>query len=501
MVGITGHHIDRTTRLEDVSGLSKIGLSIVFAACLAALQFGIAGWFLSPGLDVGSRIAFVVITSLLGMSIVLIIDRNFIYAADTSPETGGFLTYFYLATRIFLILTISSLSSQFTLPLILQSELAIHVQDLKDERYDTAKERYTGKYEVKEKLETEQTLGKKVERLEKEINNLPKAIVYKQVAAQQCMTEYRKMINASIGPDLDENDVANLYARDKANCDRLEAVYKQAYQSYVTPKKTELASIEGSYKEIQKEVVQAKTALKTDLKRADDTNNQYLNVASSDVMWSLIKNNPGARSKYLMITLVQLVLELMPLLLKSLIGRSPLGIRIASNAQKLHHKYEESKHQYDLSGIEREAIKEKAKNEHIKGTLADQISIQEMKNRLAALKSSTRMNYFGMNGERTYTNVHTAWKSPLHSFRQEGFYSKEFSGVGSQSNQSESDSAKNSADISKSQDLDSSASANEKDAIHQTAGASNKETSTTKSSVTEVSEDATRWYNGRIYAV
>ena len=89
MVGITGHHIDRGTRPEDIGGLSKIGLSICFASLLAAMQFGIAGWYLSVGLDFESRVIFAALTALIGSLVVLIIDRNFIYAADTRADLGG----------------------------------------------------------------------------------------------------------------------------------------------------------------------------------------------------------------------------------------------------------------------------------------------------------------------------------------------------------------------------------------------------------------------------
>jgi len=63
MVGITGHHIEPDTRPGDVGGLSKIGLSICFASLLAAIQFGIAGWYLSEGLDTDSRYITAAVTA------------------------------------------------------------------------------------------------------------------------------------------------------------------------------------------------------------------------------------------------------------------------------------------------------------------------------------------------------------------------------------------------------------------------------------------------------
>lgn len=406
MVAITGHHIEPGTRPEDVGGLSKIGLSICFASLLAAIQFGIAGWFLSEGLDTESRYITAGVTAIIGSLVVLIIDRNFIYAADTRADVGGKLTYFYLAIRVFLIVSISSLSSQFILPLLLKSELAIHVQDLKDDRYDTAKQRYANKYEVKDKVESEQGISSQITKLKTEIANLPPALVRQKNAADQCRADYKRKISTSIGPDLDEEDIVNLYARDKIRCDGLEANYKEAYRAYLQPRQAALTTNEEAYQVAREEVTKAQTALKTDLNRTDENNQTYLNVASADVMWSLIRTNPGARMKYLMITLVQLVLELMPLLLKSLLGRSALGIRIAMRSQEMQHEYEETEHAYGLHTIHRTGKATKAKNEQSKLDLTDQIEIQKMKNELNTLKAQSRKTYFDFTPNPQYGTQH-----------------------------------------------------------------------------------------------
>ena len=394
MVGITGHHINGNTEPEDVGGLSKIGLSICFASLLAALQFGIAGWYLGESFGEDTRVVFAATTAIIGLFIVLIIDRNFIYAADTRADAGGVLSYIYLAIRVFLILAISSLSSQFTLPLLLKSELAIHVQDLKDERYDTAKNRYTNKYEVKEKIDSEQSINTQMAKLKAELANLPQPLVKQKLGAEQCMREYKKKMRASIGPDIDENEVADLYAGEKADCERQAVAYKVAYQDYLNPRKVQLAEAESTYAKAHKDATQAQTLMKTDLSRTDQNNQQFLNIASADVLWSLIQTNPGARMKYVMITLVQLVLELMPLLLKTLMGRSPLGIRVAMRVSHMQESYNNAEHGYELSAFERLDAATKAKNEQAKHDLADQIAIQEMKNQLMGLKVNTRNKFF-----------------------------------------------------------------------------------------------------------
>jgi hypothetical protein len=394
MVGITGHHVDFNTRPEDIGGLSKIGLSICFASFLAALQFGIAGWFLAGDLDPIVRALVSLTTGLIGALVVLLIDRSFIYASDTRADSVGKLGYFYIAIRIFLILAIGSLSSQFVLPLLLKSELAIHIQDLKDNRYQAAKDRYLEKYNVQEKVSNEQSIRTSISKIRAELDNPPQSLVRQKLEAENCLLDYKRKINSAIGPDVEFNEVANLFSADKAACDRLSIIYKEAYQGYFNPRKVLLTINQDAYGKAQEDANSAQAFMTTDLKHADETNQQFINMSSADVLWDLIKTNPGARSKYLLITTVQLVLELMPLLLKSLLGRSPLGIRVAMRMNALQEEYSDVELQYQLNSIERVTKVTNAQNKQRITALDEEIIIQEKKNQLTSLKVDVRHKIF-----------------------------------------------------------------------------------------------------------
>jgi hypothetical protein len=417
MVGITGHHLDSNTQPQEIGGLSKIGLSICFASMLAAIQFGIAGWYLASSLDPDSRLILASSLGFIGACVVLIIDRNFIYAADTSIQSKGHLTYVYLAIRIFLILVISSLSSQFTLPLLLKSELEIHVQDLRDERYDTAKDRYNNKYDLPEKIQNERELSKQITQLKSSLTNLPQGLVHQKLATEQCFREYKKKSNAAIGPDVDDEEVANLYAREKIQCEQMELAYKEAYKLYITPRQAELALKNETYKHVVSDAAQAQSSFKGDLQRAEENNNHFLNASSSDVLWSLIRNNPGARTKYLMLTLAQLVLELMPLLLKSLLGRSPLGTRIAMQNQALADELDASSHESQLDKLARIGQLQRSQSDIDIESLHSQISMQKLKNEISHLKDEARTSRFsfGFVGPRAQNRAHSEQKPRHHT--------------------------------------------------------------------------------------
>jgi hypothetical protein len=334
LVFLTGHRIAANAPVEEVGSLSKIGAAIAFASFLAALQFGIAGWFLAMDLHTALRVTMALTFAAIGAAIVLVLDRNFIFLADTRYETDKKLTYVYLGIRIFLITVIGSLSSQFTMPLFLKSELAIHAQDMKEGRYSDAKARYQEKYELSDKTTAVSNLEQRSNQLRKELQNLTPEIVRQRNASSQCFQEYRRKTSTIFAPDLDEGEILQLYAKDKRECERLEGVYRQSYRSYTAPREAELASVGEAIPQAMGAVEGAKKDIAANLAKTSQIDEAYINVASADVLSSLITHSPGVFFKYALITLLQLCLELMPILLKLQAGQSALGHRAALAAHK-----------------------------------------------------------------------------------------------------------------------------------------------------------------------
>jgi ABC-type multidrug transport system fused ATPase/permease subunit len=332
LVFLTGHRLSPDTPIKEIGSLTKIGSAIAFASFLAAIQFGIAGWFLSAGQPLVLRLIMTIVCSFVGSMIVLVLDRNFIYLADTRYETEKNISYFYLGIRVFLITVIGSLSSQFTMPLLLKSELEIHAQDLKDGRYTQSKEFYQQKYELADKSKALETLDQRIVRLKKELQSPPQEITRKRAAAEKCIQDYRQQVRNTFAPDLDESEIVQLYTKDKQECDRLEAVYRNAYHAYVTPREAELTKAGEDITQAQVAVETAKASITTDLTKTSAIHEAFINVGSADVLWSLITNNGGAFMKYLLLSLLQLCLELMPIFLKIQAGQSQMGHRIALKA-------------------------------------------------------------------------------------------------------------------------------------------------------------------------
>lgn len=404
LVFLTGHRISANTSAEEVGSLSKIGAAIAFASFLAALQFGIAGWFLAMDLNIFLQILMALVFGVIGAGIVLVLDRNFIYLADTRYETDKKLTYVYLGIRIFLITVIGSLSSQFTMPLFLKSELAIHAQDMKDGRFTEAKERYQEKYELADKTAGLTTLEDKTAKLRKEITSLTPELVRQRGLVGQCFADYNKKTKTTFAPDLDEHEIISLYAKDKRECERIDGIYRENYHNYVGPKEAELAQMGAAITQAQSDIDTAKKDIAQDLDKATKVNEAYINVASADVLSSLVRNNPGAFMKYALITLLQLCLELMPILLKLQAGQSPLGHRMAifayenrtrsldqvnqSNARRLDSEDQIAlaKHEHALLDKERYAKRQEYDSLVVKQKLTQDLENERLRQELEELK-------------------------------------------------------------------------------------------------------------------
>jgi hypothetical protein len=404
LVFLTGHRVSARTTAEEVGSLSKIGAAIAFASFLAALQFGIAGWFLAMDLHILLQIVMALVFALIGALIVLVLDRNFIYLADTRYETDKKLTYVYLGIRIFLITVIGSLSSQFTMPLFLKSELAIHAQDMKDGRFTEAKERYQEKYELADKTSGLTSLEAKTSKLHKEISTLTPELVKQRGLVGQCFADYTKKTKTTFAPDLDEHEIISLYAKDKRECERIDGIYRENYRNYVAPKEAELAQMGVAITQAQSDIDTAKKDIAQDLEKATVINEAYINVASADVLSSLVRNNPGAFIKYALITLLQLCLELMPILLKLQAGQSPLGHRMAifayenktgsldqvnqSNAKRLDSEDQIAlaRHEHALVDKERFATRQEYDSMVVKQKLTQDLENEKLRQELEELK-------------------------------------------------------------------------------------------------------------------
>jgi len=82
LVFLTGHRLSSNTPAGEVGSLTKIGAAIAFASILAAIQFGIAGWFLAMNLYWPLQLMMALVCASIGALIVLVLCATLRTAAS-----------------------------------------------------------------------------------------------------------------------------------------------------------------------------------------------------------------------------------------------------------------------------------------------------------------------------------------------------------------------------------------------------------------------------------
>jgi hypothetical protein len=215
------------------------------------------------------------------------------------------------------------------MPLLLKSELSIHAQDLKNDRLREVKEIFQAKYDLSDKISSLEGLQKRTQALKNELATLTPDLIRQRFQVTQCYTNYDKKIKASLANGSDESLTINLLLKDKQQCERLDALYRQELRAYSAPKEEELVQLKASIIKMQDDISGARKSIEFEVIKSSEIDEIYINIVSADVLSSLIRTKPGALLKYVLLTLLQLFLELMPILLKLQAGQSPLGRKMA----------------------------------------------------------------------------------------------------------------------------------------------------------------------------
>src|SRR5262249_7278068 len=119
-------------RDEDREPIAKLGGAVLLAAAIAAANWGIAGFAYAEGLSDDFRMVAAALACLVGIAIVMVIDRTGLFYFDIMDRRPTIVTL-WIALRIALILAISSLTAKVVVPALLRSELQVHALHLQEQ--------------------------------------------------------------------------------------------------------------------------------------------------------------------------------------------------------------------------------------------------------------------------------------------------------------------------------------------------------------------------------
>lgn len=316
---------------EDLEPITKIGATVLFAAGVAALNWGIATWTFAASAPTQARFAISAIAVLMGVGMVLVFDRTFIYFTDTAEDQGSLKQIIYAAFRVLVILAVGSFTAQAVMPLILGNELRTHALHMVENAEKARTLELGERYGVAEKEAALKSAEEGVEKLRQAATTLPPDIQFRLKRAHECWTEHRERRSALRSAGYSASEARDKLAGKAAQCARASQSANAEREAYFARARFQLDHGVTRQQAVETDLSETNNALKGRIEHAREIESANVNELSSTVLWDLISHDPGALMKWGAFNLVILIFELLPLFQKFQSGSSNIGRRRATN--------------------------------------------------------------------------------------------------------------------------------------------------------------------------
>lgn len=343
---------------DDREAIAKIGGSVLFAALFATISWGLAGWMYGEGMDRRVQVGVAALAAAIGASVVALLDRCYIFFSDTFLDGGRIKVAIYGLVRAGMVCIISGFTSQTLMPFLFSDELRVQALHMA-ENLERARLGDLGlRYKVAEKEAAQKSATKAVETLRRAVANLPSDIQSKITMAEQCWVDYRS--ERSTLPDRENSFEARQRLSAKASqCSERASQANAERDSYLARTRAQLAQALRDEQVREKDHRGAVDLIESRVHRAALIETQGLNPRNSTVLQQLLNNNPTVKWKWLSLTALISLFELLPLLLKFQAGQSNIGRRIATDRAlrrlELSTRLQQRQHDFAISSTVSEA--------------------------------------------------------------------------------------------------------------------------------------------------
>lgn len=346
---------------EDHEPILKFGLAVLLSALISAFNWSMGTWALTDGVSLYYRILITLCLGFFGFVLVASLDSSFLYFADSS-DAPWFKKICYGIARVLIILLVSAITSQAIIPLLLGSELQVHALHMAEESEKSRRGELETQLQVVSKQETANKMMRDVEKLEKMMETIPEDIKRRIDSAKQNWNRYYQNKNRLIASGHTVSQAKASLAEQAARCTRLEKEANENKEAYLQNLRNQLKeAMDAKNRAIYKlaetdEIVSMKTS------QARIIEETAFNPLSATVLTSLIARDKGVLFKYLLISGFFLVLELLPLILKVIVGRTSIGEKIVIerkiNRMRLQSRYFEADNEFKIAHSVGEAASE-----------------------------------------------------------------------------------------------------------------------------------------------
>jgi len=346
---------------DDHEPILKFGLAVLLSALISAFNWSMGTWTLTDGVSFYYRILMTLCLGFFGFVLVAALDSSFLYFADSS-DAPWFKKICYGIARALIILLVSAITSQAIIPLLLRPELQAHALHMAEESEKLRRGELENQLKLASKQETANKMMREVEKLEKMMEIIPEDIKKRIDYAKQNWNRYFQSKNRLIASGHTVSQAKAILAEKAARCTRLEKEANENKEAYLQNLRNQLnMAMDAKNRAINKlaetdEIVSMKTS------QARIIEETAFNPLSATVLTSLIERDKGVFFKYLLISGFFLVLELLPLILKVIVGRTSIGEKIVIerkiNRMWLQSRYLEADNEFKIAQSFGEAASE-----------------------------------------------------------------------------------------------------------------------------------------------
>jgi len=417
--------------LEDREPLIKLGWSVMLAVFVAAASWSTAGWVYSKGAPSPVQCTVLVACAILGGGVVLTLDRSFVFFVDTAVETSKGTIIVYTALRVVFVLLVGSITAQAVMPIIMGKELAAHALHMREASEAERLTKLGSQYELASKKDGVADASTEVKRLEDAASTLPPPIQQLLAAARACWVEYGSRKIAFVSGGNVDPGATELLALKAAECNRGQKTANNEADSYRKRIQAQLDAAVATKSQAIAQLSDANAIVRQKMERARVIEDDAISPNSSTVLGDLLLSNPPALMKWAVVTLILLLLELMPLIVKFQAGQSNIGHRIATSraVKKLRFGEQLARAKYDaavanaIAEVSRRGVADAAETHEVRTAFAQVFAanlaayaptqaVESMMNEFATRQYD--VDYFMRRFPRYASVIALAWSNAIH---------------------------------------------------------------------------------------
>lgn len=318
---------------EDREPVVRLGMAVAFSALLSAINWGTAGWTFSVNYPEETRLIIAVMAGAISFGLVSVLDASFLYFSDTS-EASWLLKAPYGILRLMIILLVSAITSQAVIPAMLRPELEAYALKMAESAESNRSKALDAQFKVTERQAALQKAISEMDRIEERSRTIPPDIQQCLDSAKGCWASYYSRRQSLLKAGHTANEVKKILSSKAATCSQEEKAAKAMQNTYFEDLREQLSTAREAKRAKETELHSVQNDISKRIDHARSIEDKAYSPVSATVLGELLETDRGVRTKYCLVTIFLMVLECLPLILKLIAGRTPLGERVTADRRE-----------------------------------------------------------------------------------------------------------------------------------------------------------------------